>query len=129
MVNAHLYLLLKQAHIGFVGLSFSLFVLRGPLAVRGAYRPNKVTNIVVHGVDTLLLLCGISLAVMISINPLVTPWLMVKLIALVGFVIIAAIGVRRGLTRNVRLLSFILAIIIFMYIVSVAITKNPLIIN
>ena len=129
MAHPDIYLLVKQAHIGFVVLSLGLFVFRGSLAVFGVYRPNKVTNIVVHGVDTLLLLCGVSLAVMISINPFVTPWLMAKLIGLVVFVLIAGAGVRRGRTKSVRLLAFILAIAVFLYIVTVAVTKNPLIFN
>lgn len=129
MEHPDIYLLVKQAHIGFVVLSLGLFVFRGSLAVFGVYRPNRVTNIVVHGVDTLLLLCGVSLAVMISINPLVTPWLMTKLIALVGFVLIAGAGVRRGRTRTVRLLAFIFALAVFLYIVLVATTKTPLVLS
>ena len=129
MEHPDIYLLVKQAHIGFVVLSLGLFVFRGALAVFGVYRPNRVTNIVIHGVDTLLLLCGVSLAVMISINPFVAPWLMAKLIGLVVFVLIAGVGVRRGRTKSVRLLAFILAIAVFLYIVTVAVTKNPLIFN
>jgi uncharacterized membrane protein SirB2 len=65
---------------------------------------------------------------LLQINPLVTPWLLIKLIALVGYVLIAAILVRRGKTKRVRLVGWIVAQVVFLYIVLVAITKNPLLI-
>lgn len=128
MEYADLYKSLKHAHITFVVLSYVLFVFRGWLAVSGTYRPGKVTSILVHGVDTLLLLLGISLAVLLQINPFATPWLMAKLIALVGYVLIAAIWVRRGKTKKVRLAAWIFAQVVFLYIVLVAITKSPLLV-
>jgi uncharacterized membrane protein SirB2 len=128
MEYASIYKTLKHAHVSFVVLSYVLFVFRGWVAVSGTYRPGKLVSIFVHGVDTLLLLFGLSLAVLLQINPLVTPWLMIKLIALVGYVLIAAIWVRRGKTKKVRLVGWIVAQLVFLYIVSVAITKTPLLI-
>lgn len=128
MEYAALFKSLKHSHISFVVLSYVLFVFRGWLAVSGTYRPGKVTSIFVHGVDTLLLLLGISLAVLLQLNPLVTPWLLVKLLALVGYILIAAIWVRRGKTKKARLVGWVIAQVVFLYIVLVAITKNPLLI-
>ena len=128
MEYASIYKTLKHAHVSFVVLSYVLFVFRGWVAVNGTYRPRKLISIFVHGVDTLLLLLGVSLAVLLQINPLVTPWLLIKLIALVGYVLIAAIWVRRGKTKRVRLVGWIVAQVVFLYIVLVAITKNPLLI-
>ncbi len=98
MEYASIYKTLKHAHVSFVVLSYVLFVFRGWVAVSGTYRPGKLVSIFVHGVDTLLLLFGLSLAVLLQINPVVTPWLFVKLLALVGYILIAAIWVRRGKT-------------------------------
>lgn len=126
MEYASVYKSLKHAHVIFVVLSYLLFAFRGWLAVSGTYRPGRVMTIFVHGVDTLLLLLGVSLAVLLQINPLVTPWLLVKLIALVGYILIAAILLRRGKTKRVRLLGWVIAQVVFLYIVLVAITKNPL---
>lgn len=128
MEYASIYKSLKHAHVSFVVLSYLLFVFRGWLAVSGTYRPGKVMSIFVHAVDTLLLLLGVSLAVLLQINPVVTPWLFVKLIALAGYILIAAIWVRRGKTKKVRLVGWIVAQVVFLYIVLVAITKNPLLI-
>jgi uncharacterized membrane protein SirB2 len=126
MEYADLYKNLKHAHITFVVLSYVLFVFRGWLAVSGTYRPGKVTSIFVHGVDTLLLLLGVSLAVLLQLSPMVTPWLLVKILALVGYILIAAVWMRRGKTRRTRLVGWIIAQVVFLYIVFVAITKNPL---
>ncbi len=128
MEYASIYKSLKHAHVSFVVLSYLLFVFRGWLAVSGTYRPGKLMSIFVHAVDTLLLLLGVSLAVLLQINPVVTPWLFVKLIALVGYILIAAIWVRRGKTKKGRLVGWIVAQVVFLYIVLVAITKNPLLI-
>ncbi|MEN9902947.1 MAG: hypothetical protein RL651_1611 [Pseudomonadota bacterium] len=128
MEYASIYKSLKHAHVSFVVLSYLLFVFRGWLAVSGTYRPGKLMSMLVHGVDTLLLLLGVSLAVVLQINPFVTPWLSVKLIALVGYILMAAIWVRRGKTKKVRLLGWVVAQVVFLYIVLVAITKNPLLI-
>jgi uncharacterized membrane protein SirB2 len=128
MEYASIYKSIKHAHVSVVVLSYVLFVFRGWIAVSGKYRPGKLISIFVHGVDTLLLLLGVSLAVLLQINPLVTPWLLIKLIALVGYVLIAAIWVRRGKTKRVRLVGWIVAQVVFLYIVLVAITKNPLLI-
>lgn len=119
---------LKHAHIGFVALSYGLFVLRGVLAIRGTYQPTRLTNIVIHGVDTLLLVCGVSLAFMLQLNPLTTPWLMAKLVALVAYVLVAAALLRRGRCRATRLVGWLLAQLIFLYMVLVALTRNPLLI-
>ena len=128
MEYASIYKTLKHAHVSVVVLSYLLFVFRGWIAVSGTYHPGKLISFFVHGVDTLLLLLGVSLAVLLQINPLVTPWLLIKLIALVGYVLIAAILVRRGKTKRVRLVGWIVAQVVFLYILLVAITKNPLLI-
>lgn len=121
-----IYKSLKHAHVGFVVLSYLLFSFRGWLAVNGAYRPGKVMGVLVHSVDTLLLILGVSLVVQLQINPFVTPWLLLKLIALVGYVLVAAIWVRRGKTKRARFVAWIIAQLVFLYIVLVAITKSPL---
>lgn len=120
------YTALKHAHISFVVLSYLMFVIRGALAVRGSYQPARWSNRLIHGVDVLLLVCGVSLAVLLQINPLTHPWLMTKLVLLVLYVVLAASLVRRGRTQMHRLLGYVLAQLIFLYIIWVAVSKNPL---
>ena len=119
------YIGLKHAHVTFVIVSYLLFVVRGAFAVRGTYQPTRFWNLLIHGVDTLLLICGVSLAVWLSLNPWVTPWLMVKLIALVLYVLLAALLVRRGRTRTIRLAAYVVAQLVFLYMVLVAVSHNP----
>ena len=119
------YVALKHAHVGFVILSYALFVIRGALAVRGSYRPTRWSNRLIHGIDALLLLCGVSLAVVLQLNPLTHPWLMTKLVLLVLYVLLAATLVRRGRTWAHRIVGYVLAQLVFLYIVWVAVSKNP----
>lgn len=126
MSFAAVYAMLKHTHVTLVVISLVLFLWRGYLAVHGRYQTTPGKNLLIHGVDTLLLLCGVSLAILLAMNPLHTPWLLAKIVALVAYVLVAAIAVRRGKTLRQRQVAWYLALAIFLYMVSVAITKNPL---
>lgn len=126
MSFAAVYAMLKHTHVTLVVISLVLFLWRGYLAVHGRYQTTPGKNLLIHGVDTLLLLCGVSLAILLVMNPLHTPWLLAKIVALVAYVLVAAIAVRRGKTLRQRQVAWYLALAIFLYMVSVAITKNPL---
>ncbi len=126
MNTATIYFALKHTHVALVVVSFLLFAWRGYLAVDGRYRPTRTRSLIVHGIDTLLLVCGVSLAVLLGLNPLATPWLLAKIIALVLYVLIATVAVKRGKTRQQRMLAWWLAMAIFAYMVMAAISKSAL---
>lgn len=83
-------------------------------------------KILPHVVDTALLLSAIALAIMLSISPLSSPWLMVKILALLVYILLGTIAIKRGKTRNIRIAAWLSAQLVFIYIVAVAITHNPL---
>jgi uncharacterized membrane protein SirB2 len=84
------------------------------------------TKIVPHVVDTALLISAITLAIQLSISPFEAPWLMVKIIALLVYIFIGTIAIKRGKTLQIRLLAWLAAQLVFIYIVLVAIAHNPL---
>jgi uncharacterized membrane protein SirB2 len=121
-----MYLLLKHLHLTFVGLALIAFVARGIwMFMNSAMLDKKWVKILPHIINTLMLLSGIGLAVFLHLSPGNQPWLLVKIIALVIYIIIgvAAFKVPNALARKVLWID---ALIVFAFIVSVAITKDPM---
>ncbi|OXY81395.1 SirB2 family protein [Oceanimonas doudoroffii] len=122
------YLAVKHAHMMFALISIVLFMLRAWLAVPSPARvSNKLLKILPHIVDTLLLLCGIWLAVQINQAPFGnSPWLTAKVVGLVLYIVVGTIAIKRGKTRQQRLAAALASIAIFAYIYGVAVSKSPL---
>ena len=83
-------------------------------------------RIVPQLVDTVLLASAIVLAIQLHFSPLEQPWLMAKIIALFVYIGVGLVALRLGRTRRVRLFAWLSGLVIFVYIVSVALTKSPL---
>lgn len=121
------YTFLKQLHLTTVALTLALFVLRGVWMMADSPRLQaRWVRIVPHVNDTLLLASGIGLAVLIQQYPLVHGWLTAKLFALVVYVVLGTIALKRGRTRHQRIAAWIAALSVFGYIVAVAHTHSPL---
>ncbi|MBU2964005.1 SirB2 family protein [Amphritea sp. 2_MG-2023] len=120
-----MYLALKHTHITFAVLSILLFSLRGIWMLT---TPEKLqrrwVKIVPHIIDTLLLLSAIALTVTINQYPLTHGWLTAKLIALIAYIVLGTIALKRGKTRNIRILAFIMALACVVYIVWVALRHS-----
>lgn len=115
-------------HVSTALLSISGFIFRGILRFRGSDLVNrKWLKIAPHIVDTVLIISAIILLIQSGLNLLTTPWLMAKVIALIIYIALGLIAFRFGKTRTVRLLAWCEAILVFGYILSVAVTKNPLV--
>ena len=119
------YLGLKHVHMGCAALSGSLFLLRGTWMLRASpMLRQRWVRIVPHVVDTLLLASAIGLAVWSGQYPGRQTWLTAKLLALLGYIVLGSIALKRGRTPAQRLAAFIGALLLFAYIVTVAITKR-----
>jgi uncharacterized membrane protein SirB2 len=118
---------IKYLHICFVLLSYILFFLRGVWMLRAApILQHRWVKVVPHVVDTALLLSAVTLAVQLSISPLSNPWLMAKIIALLLYIFLGTIAIKRGKTPAIRLAAWLFAQLVFIYIVAVALSHNPL---
>lgn len=117
---------LKHLHVTCVALSYALFFLRGVWMLRGTLaQQGRWVRIVPHMVDTVLLGSAIALAVQLGISPVSAPWLMAKIIALLLYIALGAVALRRGRTQRIRLAAWLSAQAVFFYIVSVAVTHDP----
>ena len=121
------YLWLKIAHVSCVALSYALFVVRGVWMMRGSpLLGARWVKIVPHVIDTLLLASAIAMAVMIRQYPFVAPWITAKVLALIAYIGLGTVALKRGRTRRVRIAAWLAAQAVFFYIVAVALTRSPL---
>lgn len=118
------YVFLKHLHVTAAALSIAGFVLRYLMMLAGARAlGSRVARVLPHVIDTVLLLTAIAMAVMLGALP---GWLVVKIVALVVYIVIGSIALKRGRTLAARAASGIVAIAVFGFIVSVALSKSPL---
>ncbi len=120
------YALIKTVHMSCAALSISLFLLRGMWMLQAPSRLRLTwVRVLPHVIDTLLLLSAITLAVLSHQYPGVEPWLTAKVIALLAYIGLGMVALKRGRTRGLRALSGVAALLVFAYIVAVAITRTP----
>lgn len=119
-------LLLKGLHVTCAVTSYTLFFLRGIWSLRDSpIMRQRWVKIVPHVVDTLLLVTAIALAVAIRQYPFVDAWLTAKVIGLLVYIGLGLVALRYGRSKGVRLSAWIMAQLVFIYIVLVAIGHNP----
>ena len=117
----------KTIHVAFVALSFAGFFIRGIWMLRDStLLRQRCVRITPQVVDTVLLVSAIVLAVQLRYSPMEQPWLMAKIIALVTYIAVCLVALRFGSSKRVRLSAWLLGLFIFMYIVSVAMSKSAL---
>ena len=120
-------IVVKYIHISCVLISYLFFFVRGVWMLRAApILQHRWVKVVPHVVDSALLLSAITLATLLSISPLAAPWLMAKIIALLLYILLGTIAIKRGKTRKIRLAAWLAAQLVFIYIVSVALTHNAM---
>lgn len=121
-----MYLLLKYSHLALAFVSVSGFVTRGYWMLTSSPRlAARLTKVAPHIIDTLFLISGIALVLHLDLPVLRSPWLLGKFAALVVYIVLGAIALRRGPTLQIRLVAFVGALSAFAYIVGVAISKSP----
>ena len=120
------YSLLKNLHLTTIALTLALFVLRGVWMMASSPRLQaRWVRIVPHINDSLLLASGISLAVLMQQYPLVHGWLTAKFFALILYIVLGTFALKRGKTRGQRIAAWVAALLVFGYMVAVAITHDP----
>lgn len=121
------YATVKLIHQSAVTLSITGFVLRGAGALLGArWVAGRAAKTLPHLVDTTLLASALTLVWWLQLNPLTTPWLAAKIVALVVYIGLGMVALKPTRPTPVRLAAFAGALATVGYIVSVALTKSAL---
>lgn len=122
-----LYLILKYAHVLAAVTTISGFVLRGYwMLIESEKLQHPVTRVAPHIIDTVFLLAGVGLIWLLHLEPLQQPWLIAKFTGLIVYVLLGAVAIRRGPTKQIRTIALAGAVAVFAYIVGVALTRSPL---
>ncbi len=120
------YSLLKPFHLATIAITLTLFLLRGVWMMADSPRLQaRWVRIVPHVNDTLLLASGFSLAVLLGQYPLLNGWLTAKFFALILYIVLGTYALKRGKTRRRRIAAWVAALLVFAYMVAVAVTHAP----
>ena len=117
---------IRWLHIAAVLASGGLFALRGVAMLAGArWYMAAALRYLSYTVDTVLLTAALMLATMLHQYPFVHPWLTVKVLLLVLYVVLGSYALKRGATPTVRAMAYIAALLVFGFIISVARAHDP----
>ncbi|SRR5690554_4855448 len=119
------YLLIKHLHVTAAALSILFFVVRAYWSVtENALLQKKFVKIAPHIIDTVLLVAAILLSMMLGAAA-AQPWVLTKIILLIAYIGVGTIAIKRGRTPKSRGIAAVIAVLIFIYIVGVALKHHP----
>jgi uncharacterized membrane protein SirB2 len=119
------YFAIRQLHVTAAAGSLALFILRGAwMMASPALLERRWVKTVPHVVDTVLLGSALWLAWQLGVDG-TRGWLIAKVVALLVYVALGTVALKRGRTRGVRVAALSGALVTFGYIASVAVTKSP----
>ena len=121
-------MLAKYIHVTCVVITLGLFLVRGLWMLLDSELQNyKWPKKIAPVIDTTLLISAIAFAMQIQQYPFVHSWLTAKVIGLVLYIGFGVVALSYGKTKQIRVMALAGALLCFAYIVSVAITKKPLV--
>jgi uncharacterized membrane protein SirB2 len=119
------YFALKLVHQSAVALSLTGFFVRGGASLSGArWVHGRLAKTLPHIIDSVLLLSALTLAWMLRLTPMNSPWLLAKIAGLVVYVGLGVVALRPGRSAVVRATAWVAALATAGWIVSVAMTKS-----
>ena len=120
------YLVVKWAHVSLAVVSGSVFFVHGLLMLRDSPLRHTVWfRLVPHGIDTLLLSSAVLLAWLTGQAPWVLDWLGVKIAVLLAYILCGAVALKRGPTRRIRAIFFVVSLFLYAQIVAIAVRRDP----
>ena len=123
-IAAMSYLAIKHLHMTAAVLSIVFFMTRAYWSVTGSNKLQlRFVRIAPHVIDTVLLVCGITLAAMIGANQ---PWILAKIVGVLLYIGVGTVAIKRGKSPKARAIAALIAIAIFFYIVGIAMRHHPL---
>ena len=121
-----LYPQIKLIHMGAAIVSGALFFVRGlALNLGGQWAMAAPVRYTTYAIDTVLLTAAIMLAAILHQYPFVHHWLTVKVVLLVVYIVLGTFALKRGKTASVRWVTWIAALMVYGFILSVARAHHP----
>jgi uncharacterized membrane protein SirB2 len=121
------YLQIKSVHVAMVIASGLLFALRGAAVLAGArWAMAAPLRYLSYGIDTALLTAALMLLTVLKLNPFAVPWLAVKLVLLVLYVVLGSLALKRARSRRARAGFYVAALATFGFMYFVARAHHPL---
>ena len=121
------YAQIKWVHVAAVIASGSLFMLRGAgVLARMRWPMWAPLRYLTYTVDTVLLTAALMLATILHQYPFVNSWLTAKVCLLAAYIVLGTFALRRGRTPRVRAVCYVAALLVYLFIVSVARAHHPL---
>ena len=115
----------KMLHTFTAVLTICGFILRGYWMMRDSHLlQHRLTKILPHVVDTIFLLAGIALVWMMHLNVFTQPWLLAKFAGLIAYIVLGTIALKRGKTKEIRIMAFVGAVAVYAWVVGVALSKS-----
>ena len=117
--------MLKTIHIALAYITVAGFAARVLLALAdSSLRSHKLVRVLPHVIDTLLLIAGVALVFTLGYS-LTSPWLLAKIVALLGYIGFGVLALRAG-TLAPRLVGILGALVCVVYLFQVAYSKQAL---
>jgi uncharacterized membrane protein SirB2 len=117
---------IKAVHIAAVLTSGLLFLLRGAALHAGqTWSMAAPLRYLSYTVDTVLLTAALMLATLLHQYPFVHGWLTTKVLLLIVYIVLGTYALKRGSTRNVRILCWLAALLVYGFIITVARAHHP----
>jgi uncharacterized membrane protein SirB2 len=121
------YLAIKHLHMTAAVLSGLFFTIRGIWMLTGSgLLKKRWAKVAPHVIDTILLASALVLVFWSAQYPFVQGWLTAKVIALFGYIGAGMVALKYGKTKGIRAAAFVIALLIFAYILKVALTRQVL---
>lgn len=119
------YLVIKHLHMTAAGLSIAFFIIRAYWSItENGLLQKKVVKILPHVIDTVLLIAAIWLSILLG-PAAAQPWVLTKIVLLIAYIGVGTVAIKRGRTPRTRAIAAVIAVLIFIYIVGVAIKHHP----
>lgn len=119
------YLAVKHLHVSCAVVSGSFFAVRGYWKLRdNPLLQARWVRVSPHVIDTVLLGSALTMVFWSGQYPFVQGWLTAKVLALLAYIVLGSIALKRGRSAATRGLAFVAALAVFGYIVSVALTRQ-----
>jgi len=119
------YFAIRTLHVACAVLSIAGFAARGVLMLLDSpVLRARLVRVAPHVVDTVLLASAVWLAWFLGQVPFAHGWITAKVLALLAYIVLGSIALRRGRTKAVRVAAFGAALATVGYIVAVALTRD-----